>query len=162
MTGKVIVKNHVCPSDKTDTVPVVGETGDQPKSEDAFSSWQSNGNSYAINWYWNEYPTGGGNYVLEDVGSTPGMSTRGSKMLKDKLGGRAAEFVLFYECSMDAFMLNARPPGFSPPSPFTRGIMGWHHKYSTYTMGFLDGHSEYKFFDTRYTRGPGINTWPGP
>ena len=154
MTGKVIVKNHVCPSDKTDTVPVVGDTGDQPMSEYRFSSWQANGNSYAINWYGNEYY--GGNYDLAV------MSDLGGKMLKEKLGGRAAEFVLFYECSMDAFMYNARPPGWSPPSPFTRGIMGWHNKWSTYSMGFLDGHSEYKFFDTRYTRDPGINTWPGP
>jgi prepilin-type N-terminal cleavage/methylation domain-containing protein len=155
MQGKAVIKNYVCPSDKTDLAPLVGTTGDNPASEDRFSSWQANGNSYAINWYWNECPT------PVDYGDLPLYSARGAAMLKEKVGGRAAEFVLFYETCQDAFMYKARPPGSSQPSPF-KGMVGWHRKFSTYAMGFYDGHSEYKFFDTKYTRAVGIQTWPGP
>ena len=30
-----------------------------------------------------------------------------------------------------------------------------------YSIGFYDGHVDYKFIDTRYTRGPGWNIRPG-
>ena len=65
---------------------------------------------------------------------------------------------------MDAYMNDARPPDGSdgPPSKLTQPQMGWHRKMAMYSMGFYDGHSEYRHIDTRYTSGPGWNTWGQP
>jgi hypothetical protein len=36
--------------------------------------------------------------------------------------------------------------------------VGWHRKFSKYSMGFMDGHSEYRYIDTRYTDHSGATT----
>ena len=89
------------------------------------------------------------------------MSALGSARLQKKVGGRASEFAIFYENTMNAFRYEARPPGVSPASTLRLG-MGWHRKFSSYSIGFYGGHAEFRYHDTRYTRGPGLNTWPVP
>jgi prepilin-type N-terminal cleavage/methylation domain-containing protein len=156
MTGKATIKNYICPSDTSNVAPMVNYNGgNTPKQDMRYTSWQSNGSSYCINWYWNEAPPS------VDYGNLDLYSARGSLMLKEKVGGRAAEFAIFYETMMDGFMYDARPPGDPQPSVMTGFLVGWHRKYSMYTIGFYDGHAEYRYYDTRYTRAPGIQTWPG-
>jgi len=152
--GRTIIKSYVCPSDKNNSTPTVNQSTGQPEEEERASSWQVNGNSYAINWYWMEGMPNP-NYDLAY------MSALGSAMLKEKVGGKASEFVLFAENSMNSYMYDARPPGHQQTSPLGLG-MGWHRRMSSYTVGFYDGHAEFRYIDTRYTRGPGWNTWPGP
>jgi len=157
MTGKASLKNYICPSDKSNTTPLVGSSTD-PIVEDRYSSWQVNGSSYAINWYWHEDPLFGDGCCYQDL---PAMSRYGSLMLKDKVGGAAAEFVIHMENTMNSYMYDAQPPGAVPPSVLQKLGYGWHHKFSMYTMGFYDGHADYKFIDTRYTRGQNWNIRPG-
>lgn len=152
--GRNALKQYICPSDKSNTTPLVGSVT-EPIVEDAFSSWQVNGNSFPINWYWNEDPQYGQNYSID------AMSAAGALMLHEKVGGAAARFVIFMENTMNSYMLNARPrSGHFGVSSLQKLGVGWHRKFSKYSMAFLDGHADYRFIDTRFTDGPGYNTWP--
>lgn len=158
ISGTAPVKSYVCPSDNSNFTPSVGGS-EPPTTEDAYASWEMNGNSYAINWYWNEamqLPGGSqGDY------SFPNMFAAGQLMLGKKVGGAASTFVLFMENTMNAYMYYARPnePECVPDVATVLGV-GWHRKFSKYAMGFLDGHVEYRFIDTHFSSGEGYNTWP--
>lgn len=155
-TGRGELAQYICPSDKGISIPMAG--GEPPVVEDPYSSFQVYGNSYAINWYWYEDPMFDG---VRSYGSLPTMTRHGSLMLKEKVGGPAAEWVVFLENDMNSYMYDARPPdGSEGASLLQRLDIGWHREYSMYTIGFYDGHVDYKFIDTRYTRGPGWNIRP--
>ena len=155
--GGGIVKTYICPSDKSDTTPLVNNTV-PPNNETTFNSWQTNGTSFAINWYWNEddqWPSTS-NYGLGTV------TAQGRRLLKKKVGGPASKFALFMESAMNSFMYNARPPGYATPSAFAQQGMGWHRKWSNYSIGYMDGHADHGFRDTRFTQDVNYNTWPEP
>jgi prepilin-type N-terminal cleavage/methylation domain-containing protein len=154
ITGRTVVKSYVCPSDKSNTTPLVGSLT-VPEVEDRWGSWEVNGNSYPINWYWTEAFEGGDeNY---DIAL---MARNGGQMLRLKVGGSASRFIIFMENTMNSYTMDARPHGFSSPSPIQTLGVGWHRKFSKYAMGFLDGHAEYRYIDTRYTDHSGATTWP--
>lgn len=160
VAGTSPVKSYVCPSDNSNFTPTV-DGSDPPRTEDVYASWQSNGNSYALNWYWNEgmdiVVPGGDAYG----GDGSNMFAAGELMLQKKVGGAASTFVIFMENTMNAYMYYARPneTGCNPEVATVLGV-GWHRKFSKYSMGFLDGHVEYRFIDTHYSSGEGYNTWP--
>jgi prepilin-type N-terminal cleavage/methylation domain-containing protein len=146
----------VCPSDRSALVPLVGSPTEPPPEEEAHATWEYNGNSYPINWYWYEYwnPS---TYRLWGPGGSPGMALRGAQMLKRKIGGPSSRFVIFYENAINAFMLEARPNGSTLPR-----IRGWHRQFSKFSIGFLDGSASYEIIDTRFVGGPTWTTWPEP
>ena len=154
VAGRAPIKNYVCPSDKSSSTPDYDNPGQAPIPEERYGSWEVNGSSYAINWYWLE-----GAPPNADCFPFELMQALGSAMLVKKVGGSAAEFVIFSEAMMNAYMLDAQPPEGPGISPLPLGI-GWHRKHSVYSMGFLDGHAEYRFIDTRFCRGVGYDTWP--
>lgn len=152
--GRAPVKQYVCPSDKSAATPDVGNPGELPATEERYGSWEVNGNSYPINWYWMQ-GTPSPDYDLAI------MHAYGSAMLSKKVGGAASEFIIFMEAMMNAYMLDARPSdGSLGDSELQQLGVGWHRKFSTYEMGFLDGHSEYRYVDTRYSDGVGYDLWP--
>lgn len=158
--GNAPIKAYICPSDKTWTTPLVGETlpADWP-DPDAYSSWQVNGSSYAINWYWLQAPPWFGEGAW--YSSLPSFSLAGEEMLARKVGGEAAEFVLFTESCMNYFMYDARPrSGDHGLSNLQYLGPGWHRKWSTYSLGYLDGHAEFRYVDTRFSDDTGFETWP--
>jgi hypothetical protein len=158
--GRFPIKEYVCPSDRSCATPLAGNTGHVPIVDQRYGSWEANGNSYAINWYWANAPPMDGESVICDL---PCMSLYGTPMLQKKVGGAAAEFVLFMEGMMNAYMMDARPAdGSSGESDLQQLGEGWHRKHSMYAMGFYDGHAEYRFIDTRYTSGAGYDIWPEP
>jgi len=151
---------YICPSDSSSSIVMVGETTPEPEMDVGYSSWQVNGNSYPINWYWYEDARYNGcrNYSDIDV-----MSSHGSDLLNSKIGGSASKFVLFMENAMNVYMLSARPPdGSQGESELQRLGYGWHRKFSMYSMAMWDGHAEYRYIDTRYTADSSYNTWPDP
>jgi len=156
--GRAPIKTYVCPSDKSWYTPSVGEQIDPSvPPPDAYASWMVNGNSFAINWYWLEGPPWWGG----DYGNLPYYSAAGEQMLARKVGGEAASFALFYEVSMNYFMYDARPRNGLFGNSAIQGLgPGWHRKHSSYTIGYLDGHAEFRFIDTRFTDDSGFNTWP--
>lgn len=158
ITGrKNLIGTYRCPSDKWNATPLVGSNV-PPDPDDTLSSYDANGNSYAINWYWHQSPPWNGGYY----GDIDRLSAAGSAMLKYKVGGNASRFMIFTENAMNVFMYEARPRGFPQVSPFQTLFNGWHRKLSYYSGGFLDGHAEYRFFDTRYSDGQDWTTWPEP
>jgi prepilin-type N-terminal cleavage/methylation domain-containing protein len=159
IAGRTIVKSYVCPSDKSNTTPGVGSLT-PPVTEDRFSSWMLYGNSYPINWYWYEDARWDG---MRDYGNISTYSLHGGDMLRLKVGGAAAQFVIFMENTMNSYTMDAKPRnGSQGESPFQVLGVGWHRKFSKYSMGFMDGHSEYRYIDTRYTDHSGATTWPEP
>ncbi len=156
--GRFPIKDWICPEDNSYAVPMLGGGGQMPVVNTHYSCWQLTGNSYAINWYWPNAPPMNGGSGYWDL---PCMSSFGTAMLQAKVGGAASEFILFMEGMMNAYMLDARPPdGSSGQSSLQMLGMGWHGKRSRYVTGFYDGHAEHLFVDTRYTSGPGWDTWP--
>ena len=82
-------------------------------------------------------------------------------MLRLKVGGEGAKFVMFCEAKMNYYNYYARPAdGMFGDSLLQELGVGWHRKFSTYGMGFLDGHAEYRFVDTRYTTDNVHDIWP--
>lgn len=157
ITGRTVIKSFTDPSDKSDNTPLIGSETPPDDGAEIFPSWQINGNSYAINWYWQESPPWFGQFY-QPIQS---MSDKGTDMLRLKVGGEAGRFVLFMENTMNGYMYDARPAsGEFGQSALQELGVGWHRKYSTYGMGFIDGHAEYRFIDTRYTSDAGYEIWP--
>ena len=167
-----------CPSDSHPYLPWVGERNELPESVTSYPMWEYLGNSYTINWYWPYYyfhssPTGGAeeNYpgFLEMLGIAPGVPgarwrSLGHKLLKNKDGRFAAEFIIFMEGNLDFALEAAKPPRYSSGGPWFAGpgknLMGWHGKLDKHTASFLDGHAAYPKMDTRYVFGPSWTIWP--
>jgi hypothetical protein len=162
VTGRVVVKSYICPSDKSYLTSQYGQSGIEPERETRYAAHEVQGTSYPILWHWYEHPMF--NHVPDsDKLDIEIMSFYGSQVLSQKIGGYASEFPIFIEDDMDAYMSDARPPdGSDGSSPLIKWGVGWHGKVSKYCLGFLDGHADYMFIDTRYSRGPGYNIWPGP
>lgn len=159
--GRGPIGSYICPSETNNSTPNVNSPCEPPILDDQFTASMVNGTSYAINWYWFESPPWNGDVTYYgDIGR---MSAAGSEMLRLKVGGAAATFVIFMENSMNAYMLDARPPDGSHGQSCLQSLgEGWHGKPSTYAMGMLDGHAEYRYIDTRFTRGEGWNIWAEP
>jgi hypothetical protein len=158
--GRSPLRPYICPSDRSMATPLLGAGGAPPAMETRYASWEANGNSYAINWYW---PFGVTDTYHNEYWDLPCMTLLGTAMLQAKVGGDASEFVLFMEGMMNAYVIDARPPdGSQGQSQLQTLGDGWHAKYSMYCVGFYDGHAEYRFIDTRYTTGSGYDIWPEP
>jgi prepilin-type N-terminal cleavage/methylation domain-containing protein/prepilin-type processing-associated H-X9-DG protein len=152
------VEAYVCPSDDFTATTRI-ETPCSPPLVTNTPSWSINGNSYAMNWNWLDSPPWSSK--LAYYKELKNMSAAGREMLRLKVGGSASRFVLFMEGPMNAYLQDAKPPnGSSGQSCQTRLGTGWHGGYSRYTIGFFDGHAEYRFIDTRFSRGQGYETWP--
>ncbi len=157
------IANYVCPSDTNNTTPNVNEPCRPPILDDHYSAWVVNGTSYALNWYWLEGPPWLGMNHQEYYSDINVMSQAGKEMLRLKVGGAAAKFVIFMENSMNSYMLDARPPDGSLGESCLDDLgTGWHHKFSKYTMAMLDGHAEFRYIDTRYTRSEAYDIWAEP
>jgi prepilin-type N-terminal cleavage/methylation domain-containing protein len=162
----------ICPSDSHPYLPWVGERNDLPESNTAYPMWQYLGNSYAINWYWPYYysrsgPTGGPERApysfLGYLGLLNNTKSLGDKLLKDKDGRFAAEFIIFMEGNLDFALEAAKPPGYTGQPWFPgpgKNLVGWHGKLDKHTASFLDGHAAYPKMDTRFVFGTGWTIWP--
>ncbi|HVP11390.1 MAG TPA: type II secretion system protein [Phycisphaerae bacterium] len=156
VAGRGVVSQYICPSDKSSATPLEGDPA-CPDVQERYGSWEANGNSFAINWYWpHVFDKGKRDSLYRCLAC---MSAYGSAMLSKKVGGAASEFIIFYEAMMNAYADKGVLPGMVPQTDCPGGI-GWHRKFSMYTMGFYDGHAEYRFIDTHWSAGPGYNLWP--
>jgi len=155
------IATYICPSDQSVVTPSPETPCSPPLVRENRSSWSSNGNSYAINWNWLESePWSSKRAISQDVST---IFAAGSEMLNLKVGGAASEFILFMENPMNAYLQEARPSdGSLGESCLPDLATGWHKKISKYSAAYLDGHAAYRFYDTRYTSGPGYDIWPEP
>jgi len=155
--GKKRIDTFTCKSDKWSLTGIAGGASGPPNLNDPNPSWEVNGNSYALSWYWAFGPPISDDSIFGDLDL---VTRQGAAMLARKIGGNAAEFPLFAEASINPLMYEALPPEGPGTSPFQNLFFGWHRKQSRYTLGFFDGHAEYRFVDTRFIRGVGYDFWP--
>ncbi|HPF39331.1 MAG TPA: prepilin-type N-terminal cleavage/methylation domain-containing protein [Phycisphaerae bacterium] len=154
------VDTYICPSDRFTATTKIEAPCSQPVVNNT-PSWMINGNSYSLNWNWLDAPPW--NSKLAYYTKIWDMSAAGREMLRLKVGGSASKFVLFMENPMNAYMQDAKPPsGSHGTSCQTQLGVGWHKQVSRYSVGFFDGHAAHRFIDTRYSSGPGYETWPEP
>lgn len=153
------VQTYLCPSDSFSLTSFADDPCAMPVRVDSGPSWSLNGNSYAINWNWlASAPWSNKASIYKNL---PLMSAAGREMLRLKVGGAAATFVLHMESPMNAMMQDARPAnGSAGQSCLQELSFGWHKRFSRYSASFLDGHAEHRFFDTRYSRDTGYDLWP--
>jgi len=69
----------------------------------------------------------------------------------------ASEFILFMENRLNFALEGARARGYEDEP---RSLRGWHKQQDQHAAAFLDGHAEYRHFDTLATDGPGWTLWP--
>lgn len=147
-TGRDIIDIYICPNDRTRGFSIIsGSSGFVVDQEETFNSWKTAGNSYAINWFWM-------NMYAGTSWNTNAMATHSPKMMRNLVGGAASRFVVIYESLLHKL--------FDPVLENGGGLQarGWHRKWSTHSVLFLDGHSENRHMDTRYPRGEGWGIWP--
>ncbi|RIK66326.1 MAG: hypothetical protein DCC65_10160 [Planctomycetota bacterium] len=153
--GYAVVRTFVCPSDSSVANPSLHAGTASPIPDRQGSNWKEFGNSYSINWHWLRAYAGVEPELRRDDAR---LMYFGPHMLTSQMGGRASEFLWAAENHLDQ-LLNVA--GLLPgrDAPGVRGI-GWHGRPSTHVGMFLDGHSEYRDFDTRYLRGDGWRAAP--
>lgn len=153
-----------CPSDRTCKLPYAESPNGEAADDTPFPSWKYWGVSYASNWYWPYYYTETesapyqGNF-LNVLAGTTSVKSLGRKLMGNKQGRFASEFIIFEEEQMDYALADSYPRGYTG-SANPKNIIGWHGKVDYHVAAFLDGGARYKKFDTRYVDGPGWTVWP--
>ncbi len=146
--GLDVIDIYKCPNDRTRGFSIIsGPSGFVEDVEETFNSWKSAGNSYAINWFWmNMY--GGTSW------NTGQMRVNSPNLWRNIAGGPSSRFIVIYESLLHRL--------FDPVLATGGGLQarGWHRRWSTHSVLFLDGHSENRHMDTRFPRGDGWAIWP--
>ena len=148
-----------CPSDRSFTTTLIGAPG-QFVQEEFRSSFDANGSSYTLNARWLQGYTWltGGNYDVRDI-FDPGVGYA-RRISKRMIGGDASRFVLWVEQGFYSATYRAGPTVLSSQALPQR--YGWHSQFSKWTLGFADGHAEYRYYDTRVAITPDATIWqPG-
>lgn len=147
-----------CPSDSTAAVPYAGAVDPDRELDSPIQTWKFWGHSYPINWYWGYfYPTGILEAIAGDV--TRKIIPYSGKLIRQKNERGAAEWILFYENLMNYNLESAKPRGYGTGNQ-AKKTAGWHKQPGYHVAAFFDGHSSYRYYDTRYIDGPGWTTWP--
>jgi len=139
----------ICPGDKSNKAGLIGQ-GNLGDAEDAYASWQTNGTSFSLNARFMQGYAGGGWYDISDA------DEYAKRLVPHLIGGKTSRFVMWNEMGMYSATLNAKPPGIPSGAEQRRG---WHRKWSTWSMGFADGHAAHQFYDTRLTVSAGATIW---
>lgn len=151
-----------CPSDRTHKTAIIG---DAPvfTEMDTRSSYEANGNSYTLNTRWAQgygWFTGTDFTAAEIFNSTATREAYVRRLSRHIIGGGAARFVLVPEQGFYSATYRAGPTINNSLALPQRN--GWHKEFSKWSMGFADGHAEYRFYDTRLSITPTATIWqPG-
>ena len=158
--GKAIIELYIDPGDRTHRTSIIG-SGDIPLDEEQYASWETNGTSYTLNTRWAQgYALPSGNFDLTDFDpNLAGEANLNVKIAKHLVGGETAEFIFYVEQGFYSATYRAGPTiagigGGPAPQRF-----GWHRKWSSWNVGFFDGHGRSGSFDTRQIYGLGGTIW---
>ncbi|MFQ5502070.1 MAG: type II secretion system protein [Phycisphaerae bacterium] len=151
--GDVVVDLYKCPSDRSFRTSIIG-TPNSGVYEEERSSWEANGSSYTLNTrFMQGYVGGDGNFSPLTPQSVHDFATRIAGHLT---GGEAARFIMWAEQGFYSATYRATlhlPNGAGPQRP------GWHRKFSTWSLGFADGHAVNTYYDTRLANGDAGTIW---
>ncbi len=153
--GFDIVKNYVCPSDRSASNPALGAGSLEPDHFSGTPNWRAYGTSYSISWHWTHA------YASRqpDMRSfTQRLMHFGSELIRTQAGGPAAKFIWNTENRLDE-VLNAASDD-TVSSGAHAFSQGWHGRNGVHTAMFLDGHADHRFFGVGGLRGPDWTALP--
>ena len=142
-----------CPSDRSTHQYIWSEwASGQATASEEYSCYNDCGTSYQYNLHalnpepdgliWNNQPTRNN---FEFMFDKKGYVLIGHDLVRNVLAKQSSTYIMFMEDPMDAsYGSSARAPE-----------MGYHGRFSRYSVGFLDGHAAYMKIDTRGWCGPG-------
>jgi len=155
--GVDIIKLYIDPGDKTATTNSLGEPASIVGPEEIVSSHERNGSSYTLNTRWLQGYTGTANPFNSGYygGSWSAIRAGNGRIARLLVGGKAAAFALwveqgFYSATQNADVTLNSTIGSTSPQRW-----GWHRKFSSWSIGFADGHVQHTYWDTRQVFGPG-------
>jgi prepilin-type N-terminal cleavage/methylation domain-containing protein len=145
-----LIPLYVCPADRSYTTTIIGESATGEFSE-PLSSWQANGSSYTLNTrFMQGYAGGSGDFTLDNL---DGYAVR---IARHMIGGDASRFAIWVEQGFYSATYRATPrrPNLAGPQRF-----GWHRKFSSWTLAFVDGHVTHGYYDTRLSTDAAGTIW---
>ncbi|HUN81209.1 MAG TPA: prepilin-type N-terminal cleavage/methylation domain-containing protein [Phycisphaerae bacterium] len=154
--GRDIIKIYQCPGDRSWSVRRIGgESETIGTQENSIPAHAANGSSFTLNSRWMQ-----GYYGFDFNGA---LNTRRSyeealsRIARGTVGGAASRFVQWCELGMYSATHNAaEKPEWGSAAPQR---VGWHRKFSTWSVCFADGHADHGYFDTRQIYGLNGTIW---
>lgn len=152
LQGDVEIDMYKCPSDKSNSMPLINSPATPQPDEEQYSSIQTRGTSYFLNTrFMQGYTWPGGNFASADT------EEYARRIAPHLIGGKGARFTMWLEGTAYSSFYRAGPTlAESQAAPLRRG---WHRGFSKYAAGFYDGHAEHRYFDTRLSRGDSWTIW---
>jgi hypothetical protein len=149
------IKLYIDPSDKTATTHGLGQPASIVGPEEIVSSHERNGSSFTLNTRWLQGYSGAANPFNAYYGSWSTIKAANSRIARLLVGGKAASFAMwveqgFYSATQNADAMHPSSIGATSPQRW-----GWHRKFSSWSIGFADGHVQHTYWDTRQIFGPG-------
>ncbi|RIK64493.1 MAG: hypothetical protein DCC65_14320 [Planctomycetota bacterium] len=156
--GRDIIKTYICPSDRTNSTTFIGDPGEPVEEWEPRTSWEANGSSFTLNTRWLQGYVG---FDFSRVIHNPDrFSELSSRIARHIVGGNASQFILWAEQGFYGATYNAKPENHNKDAPPSiPQIEGWHQGFSSWSVGFADGHVSHGFFDTRGIYGLGGTIW---
>jgi prepilin-type N-terminal cleavage/methylation domain-containing protein len=157
--GRDIIKSFICPGDRTSSTALIGPAGDNVLvEEENYNSWEANGSSYSLNTrFMQGYEGNDFRRALADKTIYAEMSSRIARHL---VGGSASRFIMWVEQGFYSATYNAGPT--LDDSEALPQRTGWHRRFSSWSVGFADGHAVHGYYDTRLVYGLDGTIWqPG-
>lgn len=152
------IGSYRCPSDRSFRTPRIGSTATFVQADER-SSFEANGSSFTLNARWLQGYNWlvGGNYSARDASDPAGFAGR---IARHMTGGEASRFIVWVEQGFYNATYRAGPTVLASQALQQR--YGWHKQFSKWSLGFADGHAEYRYYDTRVSITPDATIWqPG-
>jgi len=151
--GKDIIEVYKCPGDRTYTTSVIGQATTNPPDEEKLSAWQAMGTSFVLNTRFML----GYQYPAAPSSTLPNWPIYGRRLNPHLVGGKASRFIMWLDQGMYSLAYRAAPT--LAESQAVPQKKGWHRQFSKHSASFFDGHAEYRYFDTRLSRGTDWTLW---
>ena len=151
LVGNSEIDHYKCPSDRTYKTGLIGQQVAPEDEDNPYTSWQVRGSSYPLNTRFMQgynQPSGGF--------SSGSQHIYARRIAPHMIGGKASHFLLWLEQGHYSAAQNARLTLTTQVGPRREG---WHHEFSKWAAAFADGSAKYRYFDTRFSIGPGWTTW---
>lgn len=149
-----IIKTFICGGDRSFRTSVIG-TPPSGAAEEETEAHVVNGSSYTLNTRFMQGYAGNngspGDFTTVDHDEYMG------RIARKLVGGNASTFALWVEHGMYSASLDA---GYDLARSQAAGRRsGYHRKFSSWSIGFADGHATYQYYDTRVAVQPGATIW---
>jgi len=153
--GADMIKLYIDPADKTATTHSLGQPASIIGPEEIVSSHERNGSSFTLNTRWLQGYSGAANPMNAYYGSWAAIRAANGRIARLLVGGKAASFAMWVEQGFYSATQNADATLQSTIGSTSPQRWGWHRKFSSWSIGFADGHVQHTYWDTRQIFGPG-------